>query len=394
MELKSIERFLFLLSLFCFVLNYNPNEINLLGEGEPIHVGKTEELTKIPFNSNSPVTANVPDAYKFQKYQLTFSHENHTNYIKIEAISTKGANSPILTFSSKDENAKESRLQLSKSLFINNTMWIKKEQFEEEKFYVAVECHKETECGYTLKFSGHDSVTFEKMTSYKYYVSQNNTQMHFKFKNENKGQENLVTLYATGGRNVSLSLANCNEESCKQFNFTEGAAITMKVKTDEYYELTVNAKVGDYITVGGKIIDKNGESLQNILWPEYGQLSGFLRKSLLEKECYMLPKEEKDIYYPTGTLFNSMAEIKFLDENSQLLQENIQVTDQGFFSSIYNSTNSKRRYICISFLEIESFPKESFSYSIQIQGKKNFGIIYIILKFLDLFIQEYLQQVL
>ena len=87
----------------------------------------------------------------------------------------------------------------------------------------------------------------------------------------------------------------------------------------------------------------------------------------------MLPKEEKDVFYITGTLFNSMAEIKFLDEKSQLLQEDIQVTSQGFFSSIYNSENSKRRYICISFLEIESFPKESFSYSIQIQGKKNFG---------------------
>ena len=84
MELKSIKRFLFLLSLFCFVLNYNPNEINLLGEGEPIHVGKTEELTKIPFNFNSPVTANVPDAYKFQKYQLTLSNGNHTNYIKLK----------------------------------------------------------------------------------------------------------------------------------------------------------------------------------------------------------------------------------------------------------------------------------------------------------------------
>ena len=67
-----------------------------------------------------------------------------------------------------------------------------------------------------------------------------------------------------------------------------------------------------------------------------------------------------------------MAEIKFLDKDEKLIQEDIQITEQGFFSSIYNSTNSKRFFICISFLDIESFPKESFSYSIQIQGKKTF----------------------
>ena len=362
MEIKYISTFLLLLCLF------------QLGLGDIVEVEKIHFLKRLDYDSNEGwLTAIVPDAYKFQKYHLAFPGGSYPNYIKIEATSKKGIYSPILTFSIKDENAKESRLQLSKSLFINNTMWIKKEQFQNGNLYVAVECLNETECGYNLTFSGHDSITFEKMTSYKYYVSQDNTQMVFRFKNENEGQENLVTLYATGGRNVSLSLANCNEESCKQFNFTEGAAITIKNKNINYYDLTVNAKVGDYITVGGKIIDKNGKSLQNILEPEYGQLSGFLRKGQLEKECYMLPKEENDIYYITGTLFNSMAEIKFLDENSQLLQESIQVTDQGFFSSIYNSTNSKRRYICISFLEIESFPKESISYSIQIQSKKNFG---------------------
>ena len=152
----------------------------------------------------------------------------------------------------------------------------------------------------------------------------------------------------------------------------------MKAKNYDYYVLTVDAKVGDYITVGGKMIDKkSGKSFENMLLPEYGQISGFLRKGILEKECYLLPNgeegnEEKDVYYITGTLFNSMAEIKFLDKDEKLIQEDIQITEQGFFSSIYNSTNSKRFFICISFLDIESFPKESFSYSIQIQGKKTF----------------------
>ena len=117
--------------------------------------------------------------------------------------------------------------------------------------------------------------------------------------------------------------------------------------------------------------------------------------------------EEKDVYYITGTLFNSMAEIKFLDKDEKLIQEDIQITEQGFFSSIYNSTASKRFFICISFLDIESFPKESFSYSIQIQGKKTFKAflilfksrakklsikMFLILNIQDIFIPEYLPQ--
>ena len=361
---------------------YKPYEV---GQGpQPgasvIHVQKTDALTRIPYNYEyNKVTAIVQDANKIQKYQLKVERlfglgaTNVPDYIKVEAKTLKGKNSPILTFSAKDEEAKQLRLQLSRSNFISNSMWIKKEQFDQANFYVVAECPNEHECGYNLTFSGHSAVIFEGMQTYKYYVSQNNTQMIFRFKNEKKEVDQLVTFYATGGQNISMYLADCWEEHCEPFNFKEGSAITMKSKDFDYYVLTVNAKVGYYITVGAKVIDKNGFSPENILEPEYGQLSGFLRKKVLEKECYILPKEEKDTYYITGTLFSSWAEIAFLDEHEQLLHEGIQVTEQGFFQSIYNSENSKRRYICISFLQIESFPQESFSYSIQIQGKKNFG---------------------
>ena len=356
MESKTIQIFLLLFSLLSFSFTYNLQGNNQLYLGDTKDIPKTETLTQISYTSNS-VKANVPDAYKFQKYELTFSNQGTIpNYIEVAVLNKKeGEPSPILSFSPKDQNAKESRLQLSKTPFTTNTLWIKKEQFQNLKFYVGVECQgsNQTQCGYTLMFSGYKEITFESMSSYKYYVSQNNTEMIFKFKNEERGDNNTVTFYATGGKNISLSLSNCSEETCKQFNFAEGSAITMKNKKINYYTLTVKAKAGYYITVGGKLIENNGESMENILEPEYGQLSGFLRKEFLEKECYLLPntEKEKDVYYITGTLYNSVAEIKFYDKDMKLLQEDIQITGQGFFYSIYNSTNSKKKYICISFLD-------------------------------------------
>ena len=93
-------------------------------------------------------------------------------------------------------------------------MWIKKDQFKNDHFYVVVECLTEAECAYNLRFSGHSVSTFEAMTSYKYYVSQSNTQMIFRFKNSEKeaDENSIVTFYATGGRNVSIHLADCFDQ--------------------------------------------------------------------------------------------------------------------------------------------------------------------------------------
>ena len=203
---------------------YKPYEV---GQGpQPgasvIHVQKTDALTRIPYNYEyNKVTAIVQDANKIQKYQLKVERlfglgaTNVPDYIKVEAKTLKGKNSPILTFSAKDEEAKQLRLQLSRSNFISNSMWIKKEQFDQANFYVVAECPNEHECGYNLTFSGHSAVIFEGMQTYKYYVSQNNTQMIFRFKNEKKEVDQLVTFYATGGQNISMYLADCWEENCQ-----------------------------------------------------------------------------------------------------------------------------------------------------------------------------------
>ncbi len=359
---------------------YEPFEFKE-GEQSAINIQKSDKLIPIEYDfyTNSLIGV-AASAYKKQKYQLVFKEQSSTklnaieypDYIKVKVTQKNALYSPTLYFSPTNEDANENRLQLTWGNSYQNEMWIKKEQFMNDKFFVAVECYQEENCNYELEFSGHSSITFESMTSYSYYVSKDNTNMIFRFLNEQQSVNESLTLYAIGSKDVNLFLSNCYSETCEQFNFTDGSAITTPTTNEEFFVLSVTAKEGDYITVGAKVVSKIGRSQGNDLSPDSGLVSGFLRKGVLEKECYKLNVEEEDTYYITGTVYNSIAQITYLDEDYKQIPDDILVTRQGYFSVVYNSKETNRRFICFSFLDFAEFPKESFSYSLQLQSKKNF----------------------
>ena len=338
-------------------------------------------LQKIPFNfQTNSIEAKAEDAFQVQKYELIFSDTSQIpDYIKVLVERPEGKNiiCPIIYFSPYDEDGLKDRQQLAKGNLLSNEMWIKKEQFQYDHFYINVQCEDQN-CGYKLKFTGHQEVIFETMKTHSYYVTLNNTEMKFSFKNEFNINTNKLTLYATGGSNIKIRFEDFNEE---QDAFEEGVTITVDLKsykkTFDYFHLKVNANEGDYITVGAKIIDESGKSAQNTLSPDMGQMTGFLKVDVLEKECYALPDEEttkqEDTFYITGTLYNGIAQINYLDKNENPIEGDIETTREGFFSSVYNFKDSERRFLCIELLDLITRPSQSFSYSIQIQSKNDFN---------------------
>ena len=54
--------------------------------------------------------------------------------------------------------------------------------------------------------------------------------MIFRFQNIFEGDNYTLTAYATGGKNIIINLDDCFDSACKQYNFTDGAAITVKTK--------------------------------------------------------------------------------------------------------------------------------------------------------------------
>ena len=57
-----------------------------------------------------------------------------------------------------------------------------------------------------------------------------------------KIQGQIITLYATGGKDIKLSLSNCLDDSCKQYSFSTGAAITKEIQKHYYFDLTIEGK--------------------------------------------------------------------------------------------------------------------------------------------------------
>ena len=323
------------------------------------------EITEIQYSNG--LTKSFSAAKK-ARYELTFGSQTLNNYIKVAVSNYKDNQIPVLYFSGTDSKCIENRYQLAKG----GEMWIKREQFQNAHFYLVVEC-PQINCNYDLTFSESDTVIFESLRVFNYFVHSDNTEMVFKFKNELESNGERMTLYATGGKNIKITLQNCAGQNCNQFNFTEGAAITTTTNGDEYFTLTVTAQNGDYISVGTKTIDSQGKSILNNLSTETGQISGFLKRNLLEKECYLLPTED-DTYYISGTLYNSFAMIALV--NSDL---NIEDKDsnyfRGFFSLVYDrSTEKNYQYLCIKMAGTNYYNSDdSFSYSIQLQSKSNFN---------------------
>ena len=353
---------------------YNPIELKNDEKLEPIKLNKTTSVQKIKYEANkNSITAIAKEALKKQHYQLNFENKDKLpNYIKVEAVHKEGKNnSPLLYFSSTDSKGIKNRTQLSYGGSNKTEMWIKKDQLESNKFYLAVECYEEKNCGYQLNFTGDNEVVFEEMRVFNYYVSEQNKKMIFKFRSKNPQDGNILTLYTVGGKNILLNLDDCFDETCEQYNFTDGAAITITTRDVDYYVLELTADAGDYISVGAKIIFDDGISDENNLEPGLGQVTGFLRRELIEKGCYKLPTIKDNIYYLTVNFYNSMAFISFTDDNLNQIEGDIDWVKNGFYSSVYSYKEKKRDYLCISFYDLDEV-QETISYSLQIQSNKEF----------------------
>ena len=69
-----------------------------------------------------------------------------------------------------------------------------------------------------------------------YYVSEENKQMKFRINNIldlSETSDQVLTLYATGGKKINLALSHCLG-GCDQIDFKTGAAITTKIQKHMY----------------------------------------------------------------------------------------------------------------------------------------------------------------
>ena len=336
-------------------------------------------ITKIYYDNEKEYIAL--NSSKIQKYQILFSKkEIIPEYLNIQ-LESKDNNfrNKILYFSTSDKNGKKNRIQLAQLGSNNSTsIWIRKEQINEKNFiYMTVECdiNEEEKCNYLIKLNGAQTGLIKSLNfNYNYYVNKENQIMEFKIENDInlKNLEQIVTLFAYGGKNINLIINN-NSKDYKQYNFGTGIAITEKLTINEYILLKIEAEKGDFISFGSKAISPNEKFNIFNLKPNDYQIIGYLKKHLLENECYLMSNNFDSISYISGIFFDKIAQISFKDENFNNIENSNEVVNNGFYSYTHYE-DDKRKYICIGIPNSNEI--ENVGYSLQLtQPVNDIGIL-------------------
>ena len=349
-------------------------------------IGPLEGVIEINYDTQKKgFKGNAEDAYKIQKYKLKFKDKSEIpEYVKIELTSNDNNINKVISISPSQPDGKKDRIQLAQlgSEEKANT-WIKNEQIIYEYFYIVVECQIEEgkRCNYLLEIKGEEYAEINSPNfNYNFYINEDNKEMKFKIINDNEKNNNqILTVFATGGKKIDLNLKTDKKKSLNGDNILIGKGITTRMETFEYFELTVNAEKGDYITIGSKIvIDKKSD--YNTLNSNGYQLTGYLKTSTLEEECYLISDNNIDYNknaFIVGLFYNKEGNIKYKDRNFKDLEEDSDESINGYSSSakgyytyIYNQNNNKRKYICISLPDSEA---GTLIYSLQFTqpGKKS-----------------------
>ena len=338
-----------------------------------------EKVIKRSYNEDiRQIRMNANNAPQKQNYQIEFPKgQEIPNYIKVKItnLKEKDNKNKIIYISPDNQDAKENRIQLVQTGVENSVdIWIKNEELKDSNLYATIECQidEDEKCDYLIEFIGYKYVVIESSAfNYNYYVNEKNTEMVFSIKNdlttqENKGQ--TITLYANGGKEINIKLENCIGIACNQYKFRTGAAITSKIQNHNYFQLTVSAQEGDYISVGSKITEEDGKSEKNVLKANSYQFTGYLKKKVLEKECYLLPEinDKNNIYYLVGMFYNTATKISFRGDNiDNIINE--ETTTKGHFSYVHTYEESnKKKYICIELPDPYEFNIEDLAYSLQL----------------------------
>ena len=316
-----------------------------------IMIEGNDKLMSLTYDYNiSKVSLLVKKAFKKQKFLLLFKEsEKNPNYIKVETISKNNSNQ-ILYFSTTDPEGNENRDQISFEQISNTSyMWIKKEQYQNSKFYLIVECREES-CDYDLNIYGLEIIEINDINfEFSYYVGNNNKEMKFRIKNNILDNDNIKSIEFYGFNVDKLSINLNNKNLCNSFGCISKIIKNSNFK-DDYY-LNVESNEGKYVHIGGKTISEDSYSNQIIGINSYGIL-GLLANNIYnnKSDCYLLPENKNIGFYLTLILKKKPIKIYFLDQNN-LKSEYSQIIDEYYFEQYYSNIN-QYKYICLIIPEI------------------------------------------
>ena len=183
------------------------------------------------------------------------------------------------------------RKKLSQSLSGTTFMWLNKGQVE-DMFYLSVECAK-SPCKYSLSFIPSKLPSINLGEQYTYYITEESIKSEFNINFDSLdqkifGDKTTIVVWARGSKNLKTEL-NVNNTKHTEYN----AYIVNSEDIVEDLKLTIEGKLGDLVKIGALVYEEFNNTLQNPAKDNGVEYVGFLKRGVLEENCFKIPIEKQ-----------------------------------------------------------------------------------------------------
>ena len=309
---------------------------------------------------------------------FSISHEqgfNNINSLKIQIIYKEKQNVHKAILYYGEDSTFTERKQISHNTQDSLFLWLTNEQIK-NKFFITIdflECSEEFPCKYNLEISlFSNNIILSLGEQYSYFVTKENKGIIFIFRNnESINKKNNLIIWAKGNKNIYTSLYSIkNYEKHSKYN-------VYNVKFDNsdndffYYNLELNATEGDFINIGSLLFDENLTC--STIFNEEIEMTGFLKKGIIDKNCFKMPKNNNIVYFQKVVYDNKEININTEKDNNNNLLYCVEIPeeyDEVFYSIYYLNDNNNKNKIKYSSLLLYNA-----DYYVQINKNTTVGLI-------------------
>ena len=180
-----------------------------------------------------------------------------------------------------------------------------------------------------------------------------------------------ISLWAIGNKNPQVTLQG--EYDSQKYSKNNIFKINPATESGSTYVLKIIAQVNDVINIGSSAFDKN---LEIDLLNNSPEKKGFIKKDFAnQEECYNINIDgyiQDENYYLSGIIFSKIAEIYYKNGNGEIIQNSLNVINNGSFIHSINPSTENKKYICIRFptIDTDKYDFNEIYYSIQLTDPK------------------------
>ena len=286
-------------------------------------------------------------------FKIIVDESNLPNYIKIQVNQNNSeSNFSDFLISYYQDSEFNERKQFSQSSLGIAFIWLNKKQIKKE-FYICINS-TEISYNYNLNIYLKETVEISLNEQYTYYISEENKEMNFTIINDiyDYTDMNLITIWAKGNKDINTILDIPETIKHSKYN---AYLIYQEEFSRINYNFRVYGEIGDIINVGSIFFELEKEIMSHIIFNNNEiEITGFLRKGFVERNCYKFDKINLFFQYASYVIYDNIE--KFQESNQYFYDgENYDLkcidfpdntdADELFYSIYYTPIDNNKKDI-------------------------------------------------